>query len=222
MPANLCAARAESYPARPVTIVTSGPAGGPTDAIGRIIAQRMGETLGQTLVMENAPSSGGIAVRRVGRATPDGYTIALGHWGTHVIDGAVLSLPYDLVKDFEPIAQVASNSSLILSRNGVPAGNLQELIAWIKMNPGKATLANPGAGSPPHIAGMFFQQLTGTSLQFVPYRGGGPAMQDLIAGHVDLNMPQAAIALPQAAAGTIRAYAVMSKERLASAPASRP
>src|SRR5262245_21402382 len=153
-PAGLCSARAESYPARPVTVVTSGPAGGPTDAIGRIIAQRMGETLGQTLVMGNAPSSGGIAVRRVGRAAPDGYTIALGHWGTHVIDGAVLTLPYDLVKDFEPIAQVATNASLILSRNGVPAGNLQELIAWMKMNPGKATLASPGPGSPPHIAGV--------------------------------------------------------------------
>ena len=199
-------------------MVASGPAGGPTDAIGRVIAERMRVSLGQTVIMENLPSSGGIAVRRVGRAAPDGYTIGLGHWGTHVVDGAVLALPYDLLKDFEPIAQIATNSLLILSKNAVPAKNLKELIAWMKANPGRATLASPGAGSPPHIAGIFFQKLTDTTLQFVPYRGGGPAMQDLVAGQIDLNIPQAAVALPQVSAGTVRAYAVTSKTRLASAP----
>jgi tripartite-type tricarboxylate transporter receptor subunit TctC len=218
VPAMWQAADAQSYPSRPITMVASGPAGGPTDAIGRIIAERMRVSLGQTVIMENLPSSGGIAVRRVGRAAPDGYTIGLGHWGTHVVDGAVLALPYDLLKDFEPIAQIATNSLLILSKNAVPAKNLKELIAWMKTNPGRATLASPGAGSPPHIAGVFFQKLSGTTLQFVPYRGGGPAMQDLVAGQIDLNIPQAAVALPQVSAGTVRAYAVTSKTRLASAP----
>jgi tripartite-type tricarboxylate transporter receptor subunit TctC len=218
VPAMWQAADAQSYPSRPITMVASGPAGGPTDAIGRVIAERMRVSLGQTVIMENLPSSGGIAVRRVGRAAPDGYTIGLGHWGTHVVDGAVLALPYDLLKDFEPIGQIATNSLLILSKNAVPAKNLKELIAWMKANPGRATLASPGAGSPPHIAGVFFQKLTGTTLQFVPYRGGGPAMQDLVAGQIDLNIPQAAVALPQVSAGTVRAYAVTSKTRLASAP----
>ena len=199
-------------------MVTSGPAGGPTDAIGRVVAERMRVSLGQTVILENLPSSGGLAVRRVGRAAPDGYTIGLGHWGTHVVDGAVLALEHDLLKDFEPIAQVATNSLLILSKNALPAKSLKELVAWLSANRDKATLASPGAGSPPHIAGLLFQNLTNTRFQFVPYRGAAPAMQDLIAGHIDLNIPQAAIALPQIKAGTIRAYAVTSETRLISAP----
>jgi tripartite-type tricarboxylate transporter receptor subunit TctC len=215
---GITGAVAQVYPSRPITIVTSGPAGGPTDAIGRVVAERMRASLGQTVILDNLPSSGGLAVRRVGNAAPDGYTIGLGHWGTHVVDGAVLALPFDLLKDFEPIAQIASNSLLILSRNSVPAKDMKELIAWLKANPDKATLASPGAGSPPHIAGILFQKLTDTRFQFVPYRGAAPAMNDLVGGHVDLNIPQAAIALPQVSAGTIRAYAVTSKTRLAAAP----
>lgn len=217
-PAMLQVARAESYPSSPITMFAAGPAGGPTDAIGRVIGNRMPVSLGQTIVVQNLPSSGGIAVGRVGRATPDGYTIELGHWGTNVVDGAVLALPFDLLKDFEPISMIASNPLLILSNNAVPAKDLKELIAWLKENPDKATLASPGVGSPPHIAGVFFQKLTDTHFRFVPYRGAAPAMNDMIAGHVDLNIPQAAIALPQVKAGTIRAYAVTSKTRLTSAP----
>jgi tripartite-type tricarboxylate transporter receptor subunit TctC len=219
--ASLCAnsgARAQAYPSHPVTMVTSGPAGGPTDSIGRVIAERMRISLGQAVILENLPSSGGIAVRRLGNAAPDGYTIGLGHWGTHVIDGAVLTLPFDLLKDFQPIAQIASNPLLVLSRTTLPAKDLKELIAWLKANPGKATLASPGAGSPPHVAGLLLQKLTDTSFLFVPYRGGAPAMNDLMGGHVDLNIPQAAIAVAQASAGTVRAYAVTSSTRLAAAP----
>jgi tripartite-type tricarboxylate transporter receptor subunit TctC len=199
-------------------MVVAGPAGGPTDAIGRIVGERMQASLGQTVVIENVASSGGAAVRRVGRAAPDGYTIELGHWGTNVVDGAVLSLPLDLLGDFEPIALIASNPLLIVSKNAVPAKNLEELVMWLKAKPVEATLAAPGAGSPPHIAGVFFEKLAGVRFQFVPYRGAAPAMQDLIAGQIDLNIPQAAGALPQVRAGTIRAHAVTANSRLASAP----
>jgi tripartite-type tricarboxylate transporter receptor subunit TctC len=211
-------ATAQVYPSHVITIVAAGPAGGPTDAIGRIIAERMRVSLGQPVLIENVAASGGIAVRRVGRAAPDGYTIELGHWGTNVVDGAVMPLPYDLLTDFEPIALIVSNPLLISGRKDLPPANLKELVAWLKENPGKATLAEPGAGSPPHIAGVFFEKLTGTEIQFVPYRGGGPAMQDLIAGHIDLNMGQLAIAIPQVNAGTIRAFAVTAESRIAAAP----
>jgi tripartite-type tricarboxylate transporter receptor subunit TctC len=148
----------------------------------------------------------------------DGYTIELGHWGTNVVDGAAMSLPFDLLTDFEPIALIASNPLLITSRKDLPAANLKELVSYIKARPGQVTLAEPGAGSPPHVAGTFFEKLTGTNLQFVPYRGGGPALQDLIAGHIDLNMGQAAVALQQISAGTIKAYGVMTENRIAAAP----
>jgi tripartite-type tricarboxylate transporter receptor subunit TctC len=212
-----CCAAAEIYPSHPITMVVAGPAGGPTDAIGRSVVDCMEALLGQPMVVENSPSSGGVSVRRVWRATPDGYTIGLGNWSTHVVDGAVLALPFDLLKDFEPISLIASNPLVIASRNTIPAGNLRELITWLKANP-RASLATPGAGSPPRIAGAFLQNATHTDLQFVPYRGAAQAMQDLIGGHIDLNITQAAAALPQARAGTIRAYAVTAKERLASAP----
>lgn len=211
-------ATAQVYPSRPVTVVAAGPAGGPTDAIGRVIGERMRRSLGQPVLIENVSASGGTAVRRVGRAAADGYTIELGHWGTNVVDGAALQLPFDLLSDFEPISLLTTNALVIVSRKTLPAKDLKELIGWLKANPDKATLGSPGAGSPPHIAGIFFQNLTDTRFQFVPYRGAAPAMQDLIAGHIDLNMPQAAGALPQIRSGNVRAYAVTAKTRLASAP----
>ena len=211
-------ASAQNFPTRPVTFVAAGPAGGPTDAIGRTVADGMRPVLGQAIVIENVTSSGGTAVRKVGRANPDGYTIELGHWGTNVVDGAAMSLPFDLLTDFEPIALIASNPLLITSRKDLPAANLKDLVAYIKARPGQVTLAEPGAGSPPHVAGLFFEKLTGTDLQFVPYRGGGPAMQDLIAGHIDLNMGQAAVALPPISAGLVKAFAAMTESRIAAAP----
>lgn len=210
-------AASQPFPIRPITIATAGPAGGPTDAIARTLSDRLSSRLGQAIVIENLPSSGGIYARRVGRASPDGYTIGLGHWGSHVVDGAALSLPVDLVQDFEPIALVATTPMVITSRTGVPAKTLRDLVDWLKANP-NSTVASTGAGSPPAIAGHFFRKLTGVTLRFVPYRGGAPAIQDLVAGHVDLFFSQAGFALSQAQSGTIRAYAVMAPARLRSAP----
>jgi tripartite-type tricarboxylate transporter receptor subunit TctC len=210
---------AQVYPSRPITMVVPFAVGGPTDAIGRIIAERMRGALGQPVITENVTgAAGNIGVGRVARAAGDGYTLGIGAWSTHVVNGAIYALPYDLLKDFVPIALIATNPNLILAKTAVPANDLRELVAWLKANPDKATLGTAGVGSPPHIAGVFFQKLTGTSFQFVPYRGGGPALQDLIAGQLDLNIPQAAIALPQVSAGKVKAFAVTANARLSSAP----
>lgn len=212
-------AAAETYPSRPVTLVVPVSAGGPTDAIARTLADRMRAALGQPVVVENVTGAAGtIGVARVERAAPDGYTIGIGLTSTHVFNGAIYNLPYDLLNDFAPIALVATNPQIIVSKNDVPARDLRELVAWLKANPGKATMATIGPGSPAHIAGVEFEQMTGTKLRFVPYRGGAPGMQDLLAGQIDLMIPQPALALPHLRAGKIRAYAVMAAERLASAP----
>jgi tripartite-type tricarboxylate transporter receptor subunit TctC len=179
----------------------------------------MRTSLGQPVIIENVTGAGGnIGVGRVARAAPDGYTIGIGLTSTHVFNGAIYTLPFDLVNDFEPIAMVATNPQIIVTKNAVPAEDLHELIAWLKANPDKATMATIGPGSPAHIAGVLFQEVTGTSFRFVPYRGGAPGMQDLLAGQIDLMIPQPSLALPQIRAGKIRAYAVTAKTRLASAP----
>jgi len=210
---------AQPYPARSITIVVPVSAGGPTDAIARTIAERMTLSLGQPVIVENVTgAAGNIGVRRVAQAAPDGYTIGIGLTSTHVFNGAIYSLPFDLVKDFEPIGLVATNPQMIVSKNGVPAKNLQELIAWLKANPGAATMATIGPGSPAHISAVLFENLTGVRFRFVPYRGGAPGMHDLLAGQIDLMIPQPSLALPQLRAGLIRAYAVTSDKRLPSAP----
>ena len=215
----LSIAFAQGYPARPITMVVPVSAGGPTDAIARTLAERMGSTLGQPIVVENVTGAAGtIGVGRVERAEPDGYTIGIGLTSTHVFNGAIYKLPFDLVTDFAPISAVATNPQFIVSRNGVPAKNLRELIGWLKANPGRATMATIGPGSPAHIAGVLFQKITETRFQFVPYRGGAPGMRDLLAGQIDLMIPQPSLALPQLKAGSIRVYAVTSSERLLSAP----
>ncbi len=212
-------AAAQSFPDRPITIVVPVSAGGPTDAIARVLAERMRVALGQPVLVENVTgAAGNIGIGRVARAAPDGYTIGIGLTSTHVFNGAIYQLPFDLVTDFEPIALVATNPQLIVSRNGVPANDLRALIGWLKAAPDTATMATIGPGSPAHIAGVLFQQVTGTQFRFVPYRGGAPGMQDLLAGHIDLMIPQPSIALPQIRAGRIRAYAVTAKRRLPSAP----
>ena len=209
----------EKFPSRPITLIVPFPAGGAFDTIGRIVADRMKVSLGQTLVVENVGGASGIiGVGRVARAAPNGYTLGLGISMTHVDNGAIFTLPYDLLKDFEPVSLIATAPQVIISRNGVPADDLRQLIAWLKANPDKATLATVGAGSPPHIAGILFGKLTDTRFVFVPYRGAAPAMQDLLAGQVDLSMLQAGAVLPQVSAGKIRAYAVMAKTRIDSAP----
>jgi tripartite-type tricarboxylate transporter receptor subunit TctC len=217
--ATIGPAAAQVYPSRPITIVVPFPAGGAFDTVVRIVADRMKATLGQPIIVENVGGAGGsIGLGKVARASPDGYTIGLGYWGTHVINPAIYTLPYDPLKDFEPIAPIVTNPAVIVSKNALPAENLRELIAWLKTNSDKATLATVGSGSPPHIAGLLFQRITGTGFQFVPYRGGALAMQDLVGGQVDLSILQAAVVLPQASAGRIRAYAVTAKTRLDSAP----
>jgi tripartite-type tricarboxylate transporter receptor subunit TctC len=161
-------------------------------------------------------AGGSIGVGRVARATPDGYTLDIGQWDTHVANGATFSLAYDVLKDFEAVALLSSNPFLILAKKAMPADDLKGLIAWLKANPDKASQAIPTAGS--HVAGILFQKETGTRFAFVPYRGGGPAMQDLVAGQIDMMIIQAAVALPQVRAGAIKAYAVTAKSRFAAAP----
>jgi tripartite-type tricarboxylate transporter receptor subunit TctC len=193
------------------------PPGGAVDPVARIVAERMKLKLGQSIVVENVASGGNgiLGVGRVARAAPDGLTIGFGNWSTNVVNGAIYALPYDLLNDFEPIALLASTPQVIVSKTAVPARDLAELIAWLKANPDRATLGTVGNGSATHIAGLFFQRFTGTRLLLVPYRGAAQGMQDLLAGQLDLMMPQATLALPQVRAGTIRAYAVMGKTRLA-------
>jgi tripartite-type tricarboxylate transporter receptor subunit TctC len=215
----ICPAFAEVYPARPITIVVPYPAGGPTDTLGRILAEPMRASLGNRLTIENVSGADGtIGVGRVARALPDGYTIALGIWSTHVVNAAMYELQYDVVKDFEPIALLANTPHLICAKNTVPANDLTGLIAWLNANPDKALFGTAGVGSPPHIGGVLFQQITGTRFQFVHYRGGAPMTQDLVAGHIDIDQDAPVTALPHARAGSIKAFAVTTRSRLASAP----
>ena len=211
-------AHAEGFPSRAINLIVPAAAGGPTDALARILAERMGASIGQPMIVENVPgAAGSTGVGHVARAAPDGYTIVIGLSSTHVVNAAIYTLPYDVVNDFAPIALIANSPHLIVSKNTVPANDLRELIAWLKASPGKALAGTAGIGSPPHIAAIFFQNLTGTTFQFVPYRGAAPAIQDLLAGQIDLFFPQA-FALQFVLAGKIKAYAVMAPTRLRAAP----
>ena len=210
---------AQSYPARPITMVVPYAPGGPTDVIARILAERMRASLAQTVIVENVTGANGtIGVGRVARAAPDGYTLSIGHWSTHVVNGAIYQLNYDLLNDFAPISLIATNSYFIVVRKSVPANDLKGFIAWLKANPDKASEGTAGAGSPQHVGGIFFEQATGTRFQFVPYRGAAPAMQDLLAGQIDLIIDDPTDSLPQLRAGAIKAFAVTAKTRLAAAP----
>jgi tripartite-type tricarboxylate transporter receptor subunit TctC len=219
LPAVSRSADAQAYPSRPVTMIVPYPAGGAFDTIGRILADSMSASLGQSIVVENVSGGGNgtVGVGVAARAAPDGYTLILGNWGTHVVNGATYTLQYDLVRDFASVSLVVTAPQVIVSKNAVPANDLRDLIAWLRANPDKTTLATVGPGSPPHVAGLFFQKLTDTRFQFVPYRGAAPAVQDLIGGHVDFSIFQAAAVLPAVSAGKIRAYAVTAATRLDSA-----
>jgi tripartite-type tricarboxylate transporter receptor subunit TctC len=210
-------ASAQVYPSRPITMIVPFAAGGPTDRIGRIVAEGMRASLNQPIVIEDVTgASGTIGVGRAVRAAPDGYTLSMGMWATHVLNGAVFTLPYSLLDDLEPIALLTSNPQLVVAKKTVPANNLIELIAWLKANPGKASQGTAGAGT--RVSGAFFQSLSGTSFEFVPYRGAAPAMQDLIGGQIDLMFDQVSNSLPQVRAGNIKAFAVTAKTRVALAP----
>jgi tripartite-type tricarboxylate transporter receptor subunit TctC len=212
-------ARAQTYPAHPITMVVPTAAGGAMDTFARSMAERMRVSLGQPVIVESVGgANGNIGVGRVARATPDGYTLLVGNWNSQVANGALYSLQYDLLKDFEPISLISSFPQLIVARNTMPANDLTGLIAWLKANPDQASEGIPGVGSIAHVSGVFFQNITGTRFQFVPYRGTAPAMQDLVAGRTDIMFDAPASSLPQVRAGRIKAYAVMSEDRLPAAP----
>jgi tripartite-type tricarboxylate transporter receptor subunit TctC len=211
---------AQPFPSRPVTMVVAFGPGGPSDVIARILAEAMRASLGQPVVVENvAGASGTIGVGRVARAAPDGHTLVLGNWATHVLNGPMFALPYDLIKDFEPVALVCSDPLMIVGKKALPANDLKEFVAWLKANPDQATQGTTGAGGISTVGGLFFQRASATRFRFVPYRIGlAAAMQDLVAGQIDFMIDTAANSLPQVRAGTIKAFAVTSKDRLPAAP----
>jgi tripartite-type tricarboxylate transporter receptor subunit TctC len=210
---------AQTYPARPITLVVPYAPGGSTDVVTRIFAERMRQRLGQPVLIENIGGANGtIGVTRASRSEPDGYTVVAVPLSAAVFNGAISTVPYDVARDFSPVALLPSNTYLIVSKKNVPADNLKGLISWLRANPGKAAAANPGVGSGQHIGEVLFQKMTGTSFSLVPYRGNGPALQDLMSGQVDLSIDQASVVLPYVRSGHIKAYAVTSKVRLRDAP----
>jgi tripartite-type tricarboxylate transporter receptor subunit TctC len=212
-------ALSQAYPSRPITIIVPFAAGGPTDTIARIMGERIRAALDQPVIIENTSGAGGsIGVTRVARSQPDGYTVGIGHVGTHVINGAIYNLTFDLLKDLDPIAEIAVNPQIIVARKTIPADNLTDLLGWMKANSGKITFGTSGAGTPSHVSSLALQSRLGIQGQIIPYRGTGPAMQDLVAGQIDVMFEQAANALPQITGGTIKSYAVTAAKRLPAAP----
>src|SRR5712691_587811 len=218
--ASMGAAAAQPYPSRPVTFVVPFGAGGPADAVARIMGERMRASLGQPVIIENVTgASGTIGVGRAVRAPADGYTVSVGNWPSHVVNGAIYALQFDLLKDFEPVARLSSNPYVVVAKNDLPAKDLREAIAWLKANPNTASVGTAGPGAGQHVSGVYFQNVTGTRFQFVPYRAGSAdIMRDLVAGHIDLTFDQAISSLPYIRNGQVKAYAVTANTRLAAAP----
>jgi tripartite-type tricarboxylate transporter receptor subunit TctC len=208
---------AQNYPTRPVTMIVPYAAGGPTDVLARVLAEKMRASLGQAVIVEDVPGGGGsIGVGRVARATPDGYTIDFGNNGSNVLVGALYSLPFDLISDFEPVAELTTNPQIIISKKAIPARNLTELITWLRENQKKVSV---GIAGPVAAASVInFQNMTSTQFQLVPYRGAAPAIQDLMGGQIDLMIDQLSNAIPQIKVGTVKAYAVAAKSRSPAAP----
>ena len=214
--AGFTSAQAQTFPSRQITLIVPFPPGGSTDTIARIMAEKMRALLGQPVIIENVGGAGGsIAVGRVARAAPDGYTIDIGQWDTHV-GSIIYNLNYDLQKDFEPVGLISVNPQLMVAKKALPADDLKGLVAWMKANPGKITFVNQNAAA--QVTGILFEQATGQKVQFIPYRGAGPAMTDLISGQVDLLVVQAAVALPQVQAGTIKSIVNLSPRRSPALP----
>ncbi|HEY3642589.1 MAG TPA: tripartite tricarboxylate transporter substrate-binding protein [Xanthobacteraceae bacterium] len=219
VPAVARTAWAQTYPARPITIIVPLPAGGAVDSLARILGEALRGSLGQSILIENVSgASGSIGVGRVARAAPDGYTFGIGTGAQYVNNGAIYPLPYDLVKDFAPVALLPSVPFWIIGKKTLQANDLKELIAWLKANPDKASAGTIGSGGDGHLCGIIFRARTGTAFQFVPYRGGAPMVQDLAGGQIDFTCDLAANALPQLRSGNIKAYAVMAKTRWFAAP----
>lgn len=210
---------AQTYPSKPITIVVPFSAGGPTDTLARLMGERMRKPLGQAVLIDNTLGAGGsIGVGKVVRAPPDGYMVSIGHWGTHVVNGVYYPLTYNVLTDFEPVAMVATNPQLIISKIAVPAKNLKDLVAWIKANEGKALMGTGGIGGASHMAAIYFGNSIGTKFNYVPYKGGAPALQALLGGEIDLYVTQISNVAGQIKAGKVRAYAVMAPSRQAAAP----
>ena len=209
------AASADAYPTKPITIVVPFAPGGATDVLPRLFAERLQAELGQPIVIENIGGAGGtIGLQRVARAAPDGYTIVCGNWTTFVSNGAIMKTSYDVVTDFEPVILLPGNSHVIAARKDLPAANLMELVAWLKANQDKVSMATAGVGTGGHFGAVLLQSLTHTEFPLVHYRGGGPALQDLLAGHVDLTTNQATVFLPHMREGTLKVFAVLADHRL--------
>jgi len=219
LPALPRIAKAQAFPARPVTLVAPFPAGGPVDTICRILGEHLQGSLGRPIIVEDvAGAAGSLGVGRVARSAPDGYTLIVGQWSTNVANAFIYKLPYDMLADFQPIALLSSNPALIVGRKDLPANDLKGLIAWLKANPGKATQGTQGVGGIGHIGGISFQNMTGTTYEFIPYRGGTPMMQALLSGQVDMLIDTPTTSLPQIRAGSIKGLAVLARARLAAAP----
>ena len=217
--ACIVGALAQDYPSHPITMVVPFPAGGPTDTLGRILSERMRVTLGQPIVIENVTGAGStIGVAHAAQAAPDGYTLSLGNWTSFVGSGALYRTSYDLLKDFEPVSLLTFAPMLIVGKNTLPVNDAKELIAWLKANPDTASAATVGAGSAAHVCGLYFQDRTNTRFQFVPYRGGAPAMQDLVGGQIDLMCAEASQTLTYLRSGKMKAFAVMAKTRWPALP----
>lgn len=216
---SAAAASAQTYPARTITLIAPFPAGGPLDTIARIVSEPMHATLGQPIVIENVAGAGGnLGVGRLARSAPDGYSIGIGQWSTHVVNPVTYKLAYDVLSDFAPVATLTDVPQVIIARKNFPARDLKELVAWLQANPDKANAATVGAAGGAQVAAVYFQQRTKTQFRFVAYKGGAPAMQDLIGGQVDLMFDQGANATEQIRSGAIRAYATMAKSRWFAVP----
>jgi tripartite-type tricarboxylate transporter receptor subunit TctC len=217
--ASLTCASAQTYPSRPITLIVPFPPGGLTDVVGRIVAEGMRMSLGQSVIIENVGgATGSIGTGRVARAAPDGYTLGLGIWNTHVGNGVAYSLQYDLVNDFQPIAFLADAPLLFTAKKSVPANNMKEFVAWLKANSDKASMGSVGAGSPGYLLGVMLRKETETDFQIAVYRGVALAMQDLVGGQIDMAFSNPATAMPNVRSGAIKAFAVTAKNRLAIAP----
>ncbi len=210
---------ARDYPTRPITMIVPFAPAGPIDILARFLVERMQASLGQPIIIENiVGASGSIGVGRVAHSTPDGHSLVIGTWSTHVVNGAVYALSYDVLNDFEPVALLTNNSQLIVGTRAIPANDLQGLIAWLKANPEKAFAGTNGVGSAQHIFGILFQHATGTHFQFVHYSVAPQAMQDLVAGRIQIMITDQVTALPEVHEGNIKAFAFTGRSRLAAAP----
>jgi tripartite-type tricarboxylate transporter receptor subunit TctC len=218
LPAVSRAALAETYPSRPVTVIVPFAPGALNDIVARLLSDAMGKKLGQPVIVENvAGADGTIATSRVSRAAPDGYTLIVGNWNTQVANGLIYAQQYDIVKDFEPVMLLPAAPMVLVAKKATPANDLKEFIAWLKANPDKASVGTAGVGSPPHMLALLFRNQTDTHFGLIPYRGAGPAMQDVVAGQIDATFITVAPALPQIAAGNLKVFGLTADKRVAAA-----